>query len=124
MGSWGNGGDLLKAALGLMLPRNLAEGLTFLGRVNSADADCHLLVGAWLAAAGSQGVTVGDGDDEAEEGGVRQEEAPASQSQSHQNMRLATSTVPAGSNVAHETPPNRCSARRYVAVIRSADSSS
>ncbi len=55
-----------------MLARDLAEGLALLGRVDSADADGDLFVGAWLAAAGGQSVTIGDGDDEAEERGCSQ----------------------------------------------------
>lgn len=63
MGSWGNGGDMLKAELRQVRARRLAEGLALLGRVNGADADGDLLVGAWLAAAGGQSVAVRDGDD-------------------------------------------------------------
>jgi hypothetical protein len=62
---------MLKAELRQVLARHLAEGLALFGRVNGADADGDLFVGTWLAAAGGQGVTVCDCDDEAKKGCVQ-----------------------------------------------------
>lgn len=66
MGSRGDGGDSLKTELGQVLAGHFAECLAFFGRVDSADPDSDLLVGAGLVAAGGQGVAVSNGDDEAE----------------------------------------------------------
>lgn len=72
MGSRGDGRALLEAHGRKVLARHLTECLALLGGVNRADADGDLLVGLGLTAAGLDGVTVGDGDDQAKEGCSRQ----------------------------------------------------
>ena len=51
-----------------MLPRLLPKRLPRLGRIDGGDAHLHLLVGTRWPAAGSEGVAVADGNDQAKQG--------------------------------------------------------
>lgn len=64
-------GPGLEAQPGQVLAGGLGEGLALLGRIDGADPNGDLLVGARLVATGLQGVAIGDGDDQAEKGSAQ-----------------------------------------------------
>lgn len=65
LGAWRDARLLFKAQGGQVLPTHFTEWLAALWRVNGGNPHGHLLVGAWLAAAGFDGVAIGDADDKA-----------------------------------------------------------
>ena len=56
---------LFKAQSGKMLPAHFAIGLTALRRINGGKPHGQLLIRAWIATTGFDGVAIGDADDKA-----------------------------------------------------------
>ena len=64
------GGDargLVKAQRGQVLPAYLSKRLTAFWSINGGKPHRHLLIGAWRAATGFDGVAICDADDKAEQ---------------------------------------------------------
>ena len=62
-------GALIKAQGRQVLAACLAEGLAALGCINGGKPHGHLLVSAWLAASGFDGVAIGDADNKTQQSG-------------------------------------------------------